>query len=250
MILFSCKSTEPKTIYRENELKFIDPKIVKYKSDETNDLILNFNNLTYSYKEKYSPKAGEDVGYENDSRGSFSIKNDTITFLSDMPSKIDVNVNWHTNTEFLQLYPTNEQIEGNTVKIYFDNIAEPKYYSAFEFKNGEFEQLKIKEIKFGENLGTIKTERETISLSQYLLIEKPESNKLVIVDNKNKSNSYFFDLDKFSFRSFHFYTRAYWSYYDFTGLKFANSNDSIKLTDDNRLNRYEHSIIRKVFLRQ
>ncbi len=77
-VLIACSGNTQKMTENGNETA----EIVKYKSNETNELILNFQNSTYSYKEKYSPqKVGEDLGYEYDSRGKFSIKNDTLFFF-------------------------------------------------------------------------------------------------------------------------------------------------------------------------
>ncbi|QIH34947.1 hypothetical protein [Sphingobacterium sp. DR205] len=228
-----------------------DNGIVKYKSDSANELVLNFHDHSYFYKETNLPlKAGEDVGYEHQSRGTFAIRNDTLTFFSSMPSQVDVTTDWSTNTEFLPLYQTHEEIDANSVKIYFDNIAEPQYYQAFEFKNGGFEKLRVKNCVIDGDFGWIEGTKDKIPLHQYLLIEKPQSNKLLIIDSLQAQKSYFFDFDHIPFRSFHFYTRAYWSYYDFTGLTFVRTDKKLKLIDKNRLGRYQHSAMDLIFLKK
>ncbi|CAM3706074.1 hypothetical protein [Sphingobacterium prati] len=251
LILQSCGNHAQK--FRDSTVHFTDDDtgIVKYKSDSTNELVLNFLDHSYFYKETNLPlKAGEDVGYENQSRGTFAIKNDTLTFFSSMPSQIDVKTDWSTNAEFLPLYQTHEKIDTSSVKIYFDNIAEPQYYQVFEFKNGEFEKLRVKTCEIDGDFGAIETAKDKIPLHQYLVIEKPRSNKLLIIDSLQTQESYFFDFDHIPFRSFHFYTRSYWSYYDFTGLTFVRTDKKLKLIDKNRLGRYKHSIINSIFLKQ
>ena len=246
VILLSCNGNAQ----NENFAITSTAKTLKYKSDEINELTLNLQDSTYTYKEIYNPKAGEDLGYENDSRGKFSIKNDTITFVSQIPSEIDVTKNWNISTEFLELFPTKEQNDKNFVKIYFDNIAEPQLYKAFEYKDGHFESLKIKEYKTLENIERIAAKNDSIPLIHYLLIEKPSNNKLLLLNGENDGRSYYFDLDRIPFRSFHFYTRAYWGYYDFTGLKFVKNGAKLQLIEDNRLNRFRYSILEKTFIQQ
>jgi hypothetical protein len=226
-------------------------EIVRYKSDPTNELVLNFGDHSYLYKETNLPlKAGEDVGYENQSRGTFSLKNDTLTFFSQMPSEIDVKTNWSTSTEFLPLYLTSEKIDSNSIKIYFDNIAEPEYYQAFELNHEKAKRLAVNACESDGHFGFIKTENDNIPLYKYLIIERPKSNKLIIVDSLETQNSFFFDLDHIPSRSFHFYTRAYWSYYDFTGLTFVQTKNKLKLIERNRLGRYQHSTINLEFRKQ
>ncbi|GAA4181195.1 hypothetical protein [Sphingobacterium ginsenosidimutans] len=254
LVLFasqSCGNNGQKTGGDTSHLADHDAEIITYKSDSTNELVLNFRDHSYFYKETNLPlKAGEDVGYENQSRGSFVIKNDTLTFFSQMPSQIDVKTDWSTSTEFLPLYQTNEELDSNSVKIYVDNIAEPQYYRAFELAKGRVEKLAVKACVTDGDFGWIKTENDQIPLYQYLIIEKPKSNKLLIIDSMNTAHSYYFDFDHIPFRSFHFFTRAYWSYYDFTGLTFVLADNRLKLTENNRLGRYLHSNINLTFLKQ
>ncbi|WP_104381106.1 hypothetical protein [Sphingobacterium sp. HMA12] len=251
LTLQSCGNHVQKSADSAVHLTDDDTQIVKYKSNSTNELVLNFRDHSYFYKETNLPlKAGEDVGYENQSRGTFAVKNDTLTFFSSMPSQIDVKMDWSTSTEFLSLYQTHEKIDANSVKIYFDNIAEPQYYQAFEFKNGGFEKLRVKACVTDGDFGSIETTKDRIPLHQYLVIEKPRSNKLLIIDSLQTHESYFFDFDHILFRSFHFYTRAYWSYYDFTGLTFVRTNMNLKLIDKNKLGRYQHSAMDLIFLKQ
>ncbi|MFD2970221.1 hypothetical protein ACFS7Y_22710 [Sphingobacterium bambusae] len=250
VLLLACGSNTEKAKNSKSETNLMKQGTVKYKSDSTNELTLDFKHLTYWYDEEYAPKPGEDVGYTYNSRGKFSIQNDTLTLLSAMPSEIDTQKGWTTNTEFLPLYATHEKLKENTVKIYFDNIAEPDYYLAYELTVRGFEKLTIEEVRSLESPKYLKAEKDTLLLFKYALVTKPKSNKLLIVDKENPNNSYFFDLDKTPSSSFHFYTRAYWSYYDFTGLKFKMSSNSLQLIDEGRLNRYEHSVINKVFEKQ
>lgn len=236
----------------ESNLRKANLKIEKYKSDKTNELVLNFQDSTYTYKERSILEEGDDFLYEKDSRGKFFLQNDTITFVSQMPSEIDINDNWSTVTEFLPIYQVKEQIDKDLVKIYFDNIAEPQYYSAYEYKNGKMYPLKIKEYKILDNNDWLIYENDATPLIHYLLIEKPCSNKLLLLNpiNEEKNESFYFDLERITYQSFHFFTRAYWSYQDFTGLKFVISGNALKLIDDNRLNRYMNSIIENAFIKQ
>ena len=108
--------------------------------------------------------------------------------------------------------------------------------------------LKIIQIVKLENQTILKTDNGSITLLNYITIEKPKNNILIInsIADLNTSDSYLFNLNKIPFSSFHFYTRVYRTYYDFTGLKFEISNSSIiRLTKDD--NRYKFEKISNVF---
>lgn len=102
-------------------------------------------------------------------------------------------------------------------------------------------------VKF-EKDSILKTEKNSINLFGYLKIEKPNNNLLVIdaKEDYNTSQTYLFDFNNISFNSFHFYTRVYKNYYDFTCLKFVISNNKLTLFTKND-NRYEFGKISKVF---
>lgn len=220
-----------------------------YKSEDTRTnthLKLNYKDSTYTYDEKYILKPGDDVTYESKSRGRFKMNKDTLIFYSDMPSNEFLNNSTINLTEeeiarnkFSYIYPINEKVNDNQVKIYFDNIAEIEDYKAFTIINNQLKPLKIIEKKVIENAKMIKTQNDNFFLFHYLIIEKPKNNQLLITGSRDES--FLFDFNKIPYRSFHFFTRVYGNFMDFTGIKFQKTDKTLKRIKDVDDKRYEFS---------
>jgi hypothetical protein len=215
--------------------------------------ILNFNDSTYIYNQNSEEGCAQ---YKYKSNGKFTIHQDTLMLISKMPDNESLQGHIHnlTSTEinknkFNYIYPTDDIVEKGFIKIYFDNIAKPDKYRAYTLSKDKLTPLKIKSFVKLEKDSILKTEKSSIRLLNYLIIEKPKNN-ILIIDSKedwNTSQSYLFDFSYIPFNSFHFYTRVYSTYYDFTGLKFIISNHSrIRLIKD-EINRYEFNKISSIY---
>lgn len=207
-------------------------------------LKLDYKDSTYTYQENYILKPGDDVGYEAQSKGRFKLDKDTLIFYSDMPSNesftdIDLTAEEIAKNKFSYIFPTNEKVNQNQVKIYFDNIAEIDEYKAFNIINNQLKPLKIIEKEVIENPKMIKTKNDNIFLFHYLIIEKPKNNQLLITGSRGES--FLFDFNKIPYSSFHFFTRAYWSFSDFTMLKFLKTGKTFKRIINQNDKRYEFS---------
>ncbi|MBE9600010.1 hypothetical protein [Pedobacter sp. MC2016-24] len=225
---------------------------VIYKSDPTNEFILIEQDSTYTYSEVYNPKANEDLGYRYYAKGRYKIHKDTVTLFSEMPendllpgfvhklSPSELNTN-----KFSYIYPIKEYVQAGYLKIYFDNIAEPDKYQAFEVTDTGLKSIPIRAFKRLEKDSILYTEKDNIRLFHYIEIKKPENNKLLImaIEDHHRSQSYFFDLEKIPFTSFHFYTRVYSTYYDFTGLKFLMTKQGLKKIKQIGDPRYRHGLL-------
>lgn len=220
-----------------------------YKSEDTRTnthLKLNYKDSTYTYEEKYILKTGDDVGYEAESKGKFKIDKDTLIFYSDMPENSHLDFDTHRLTpeeisknQFSYIYPIDEKVNDNQVKIYFDNIAEIEDYKAFTISNNQLKPLKIIERRKMEEEKLIKTKNDNFFLFHYLIIEKPKNNQLLITGSRDES--FLFDFNKIPYRSFHFFTRVYGNFMDFTGIKFQKTNKTLKRIKDVDDKRYEFS---------
>lgn len=220
-----------------------------YKSEDTRtntSLKLNYKDSTYAYDEKYILKPGDDVTYESKSRGRFKMNKDTLIFYSDMPSNEFLNNSTINLTDeeiarnkFSYIYPINEKVNDNQVKIYFDNIAEIEDYKAFTIINNQLKPLIIIERKKIEETKLVKTQNDNFFLFHYLIIEKPANNQLLITGSRDES--FLFDFNKIPYRSFHFFTRVYGNFLDFTGLKFQKTDKTLRRIKDVDDKRYEFS---------
>jgi len=230
-----------------NNLKTIFTKTEHYKSIDKNtitEIKLNYSDSTYTYSEKYLMKPGDDVGYNRESKGEFKLDKDTVIFYSEMPDNRyfrDLNL---TDEEILKnkfsyIYPIDEKLNDNQIKIYFDNIAEIEGYKAFSIINNQFKSLKIFERKKLEEPKLIETKNDNFFLFHYLIIEKPANNQLIITGERGES--FYFDLNKIPYSIFHFFTRVYGNYFDFTGLKFVKNGKGLKLIKSKTENRYHYN---------
>lgn len=220
-----------------------------YKSEDTRTnthLKLNYKDSTYTYDEKYILKPGDDVTYESKSRGRFKMNKDTLIFYSDMPSNEFLNNSTINLTEeeiarnkFSYIYPINEKVNDNQMKIYFDNIAEIEDYKAFTIINNQLKPLIIIERKKIEEPKLVKTQNDNFFLFHYLIIEKPANNQLLITGSRDES--FLFDFNKIHYRSFHFFTRVYGNFLDFTGLRFQKTDKTLRRIKDVDDKRYEFS---------
>ena len=230
-------------------------KTETYKSNDknTNTVIeLNYKDSTYNYQENYIMKPGDDVGYHFSSKGKFKVDKDLFILFSYMPSNDLLANDIHNLTKdeilknkFSYIYPVDEKTNGKEIKIYFDNIAEIDDYKAFTIINDQLSPLKIIERKHMEEQKTIKTKKDDIFLFHYIIVERPINNKLLITNSKTgpKSESFMFDLNKIPYDSFHFFTRIYWSYYDFTGVKFKRTSKGLKKISEPEDNRYSENYV-------
>lgn len=224
-----------------------------FKSDPTNELIFEFRDSSYTYQENYAPKAGEDLGYRRRSKGFFKFHKDTVTLFSEMPGNEFLPGHIHKlsatelqTNQFSYIYPIKEQVMPGYVKIYFDNIADPEKYLAYEVTASGLKAIPIQSFKKLEKDSVVRTENDDIRLFHYLIIKKPAGNKLLIMatEDHQLSKSYFFDLEKIPFSAFHFYTRVYSNYYDFTGLKFQISpKGMMKMVEEQSDLRYRHTLL-------
>ncbi|WDF45834.1 hypothetical protein PQ459_13100 [Chryseobacterium sp. KACC 21268] len=230
-----------------NKISSIILKSETYKSEDKRtitQLKLDYKDSTYAYQERYIMKPGDDVGYEAKSKGKFKMDQDTLILYSDMPSnesftEIDLTAEEIAKNKFSYIFPTNEKVNQNQVKIYFDNIAEIDEYKAFNIIDHQLKPLKITERKKMEEDGWIKTKNDDIILLHYLRIEKPANNQLLITGSRGES--FLFDFNKIPYSSFHFFTRAYWSFSDFTMLKFLKTDKTLKRIINPNDKRYESS---------
>lgn len=227
-----------------NNLKTIFSKTEHYKSSDKNtitEIKLNYADSTYTYSEEYLMKPGDDITYHIESKGQFKIDKDTLIFYSEMPdNKYFTNFNLTdeeiSKNKFSYIYPIDEKLNDNQVKIYFDNIAEIEDYKAFTITNHQFKSLKTFEKKELEEPKLIETKYDKFFLSHYLIIEKPANNQLIITDERGES--LYFDLTRIPYPTFHFFTRVYGNYIDFTGLKFIKNEKGLKLIKSGTDNRY------------
>jgi hypothetical protein len=230
-----------------NKINSAIPKSESYKSDDrtTNtQLKLDHKDSTYSYHEKYIMKPGDDVGYERESKGRFKIYKDTVILYSDMPPNenfkdIALTDEEIVNNKFSYIYPTGEKVKEQQVKIYFDNIAEIEDYKAFTIINNQLKSLKITERRKLEEEKLIKTKKDNFFLFNYLIIEKPVNNQLLITGSGNES--FLFDFNKIPYQSFHFSTIVYGNFLDCTGLKFQKTDKHLKRIKNPNDKRYEFS---------
>ena len=209
-------------------------------------LKLNYKDSTYTYEEKYILKPGDDVGYEAESNGRFTMDKDTLTFYSDMPNNSYLNFDTHRLTpeeisknKFSYIYPIDEKINDNQVKIYFDNIAEIEDYKAFTIIHNQLKPLKIIERHKMEEEKLIETKNDNFFLFHYLITEKPANNQLLITGSRDES--FLFDFNKIPYSSFHFFTRVYGNFMDFTGIKFQKTDKILKRIIEVDDKRYEFS---------
>lgn len=253
-ILMSCSKEE-----NSNKNFSLPSKSETYKSVDKStktEIKLNYKDSTYSYHENYIMKAGDDVGYESKSKGKFKMDKDTLIFYTDMPSNdmLDYNIHHLTNEEiaknkFSYIYPIDEKVNSNQVKIYFDNIAEIDDYKAFTIIKNQLKPLQIIERKKLEQEKLIKTKNDNFFLFHYLIIEKPKNNQLLITGSR--SESFLFDFDKIPYSAFHFYTRVYWNCSDFTGLRFLKTDKSLKRIINPDDKRYEvRDALNSAFIKQ
>jgi hypothetical protein len=224
----------------------------KKSSNVTDKFTLDYKDSTYIYNENLNEGC---LRYAYLSNGKFKVNQDTLTLISKMPKNESLSGYIHNLTtdeikknKFSYIYPVNDIVEQGYIKIYFDNLAEPKLYKTYTFENDKLIPIKIKSYVTLKRDSIIKTEKNTIRLFNYLIIEKPKNNKLIInsITDCNTSDSYFFDLNEIQYNCFHFYTRVYSNYYDFTGLKFIISNDSLIRYSKNE-NRYKFGKISNVY---
>jgi hypothetical protein len=224
-----------------------------FKSDPTNELIFEFRDSSYTYRENYERKPGEDLGYHYKSKGYFKFHKDTVTLFSEMPGNefLPGHIHKLSATElqanqFSYIYPIKEQVTPGYVKIYFDNIADPEKYLAYEVTASGLKAIPIQSFKKLEKDSIVHTDNDNIRLFHYLIIKKPAGNKLLIMatEDHQLSKSYFFDLEKVPFSTFHFYTRVYSNYYDLTGLKFIISSKlPMKMVKQQSDLRYWHTLL-------
>lgn len=224
-------------------------KTETYKSRDplTNTVMkLNYKDSTYIYQEKYIMKPGDDVGYESQSQGRFEMSNDTLIFHSEMPENAQLDFGIHELTDeeiaknkFSYIYPIAEKVDDSQVKIYFDNIAEIEEYNAFTIIDHQLKPIKIVERKEIDEPKLIQTKNSNFFLFHYLIIEKPKNNQLLITGARDES--FLFDFDKISYRSFHFYTRVYGNFMDLTGIKFKKTDKTLKRIQSTNDKRYQSS---------
>jgi hypothetical protein len=244
-VLLSTNCFSQKIVYKGNKGSVI-----------SDSFTLDFKDSTYVYRERSTSEG--DLRYDYLSQGKFIVDKDTLTLVSNMPNNKDLPwiVNNLTSSEiekykFSYIYPVNDNVKNGFIKIYFDNIANPQDYKVYTFEKDKLVSIKINSFVKLKNDSILKTEKSEIRLFHYIVVKKPKNNKLIIIPatDGNISESYFFDFDKIPYNSFHFYTRVYSSYYDFTGLKFIILKDSIKRFFEND-NRYKHGEISNTFDRQ
>ena len=231
------------------EIAKIFSKSETYKSkDKRTDthLKLDYQDSTYTYQERYIMKPGDDVGYKKESKGHFKMDKDTMILYSDMPDNSHLNYNTHgltpeeiSKNKFSYIFPINEKVNQNQVKIYFDNIADIEDYKAFTIINNQLKPLKIIERKELEESQLVTTKDGNFFLFHYLTIEKPANNQLLITGSRGES--FFFDFNKIPYSTFHFFTRVYWSFADFTMLKFHKTDKTLKRIINPNDKRYEFS---------
>lgn len=239
-----------------------EPQPETYKSETENtkaQLVLNPSDSTYSYDENSILKPGDDVTYHYESKGKFSQNKDEIILTSEMPSNqhlrsdiINLSDAEIRNNRFSYIYPLKESIPNQQIKIYFDNIAEIADYQAYTFLDQELKPLKIFERKELETPININTDQDHFFLFHYITVEKPAHHQLIITTDQLSSNSmsYLFDLSKIPSQVFHFYTRAYASYRDFTGLRFKKTKNILRKVNDANDQRYiDHGILRNEFVK-
>ncbi|MCZ4244121.1 hypothetical protein [Pedobacter punctiformis] len=248
LMLFPLLSCSQTVVYKSND----ELTVSKFK--------LNFADSTYTYDEEYILKPGDDVGYHYESNGTFKKDNDTLTFISNMPGNDFLPEHMHeltldeiTKNKFSYIYPVIESVEAGYVKIYFDNIAEIDGYEAYALIDNKLQPLKIKSRLKLTGEKSIQTKNNQIPLFHYLLIERPLSKKLLIISSKDNitSESYLFDFDKIPYNSFHFFTRVYNNYYDFTGVKFKITPEGIQMIEQKNDLRYRsNSVIKNEFIKE
>lgn len=210
------------------------------------DIKLNYKDSTFSYQEKYILKPGDDVGYEAESTGRFKMDKDTLILYSDMPDNSHLEFDTHRLTpeeisknKFSYIYPIDEPAKDHQVKIYFDNIADIEDYKAFTIINNQLKPLKILERRKMDQEKLIKTKNDNFFLFHYLIIEKPANNQLLITGAR--SESFRFDFNKIPYSTFHFFTRVYWNFSDFTGFKFYKTEKAMKRIISQNDKRREYS---------
>ena len=231
------------------EIAKVFSKSETYKSkDKRTDthLMLDYKDSNYTYQERYIMKPGDDVGYKKESKGKFKMDKDTLILYSDMPDNSRLDYDTHRLTpeeisknKFSYIYPIDEKVNQNQVKIYFDNIADIEDYKAFTIINNQLKPLKIIERKEMEESKLVTTKNGNFFLFHYLIIEKPANNQLLITGVR--SESFLFDFNKIPYSIFHFFTRVYWGFADFTGLKFQKTDETLKRILDPNDKRYEFS---------
>ena len=241
------------------EITKVFSKLETYKSkDKTTDtqLMLDYKDSTYTYQERYIMKPGDDVGYESKSKGKFKMDKDTLILYSDMPDNSYLDYDTHRLTpeeisenKFSYIYLIDEKVNQNEVKIYFDNIADIEDYKAFTIINNQLKPLKIIERKEMEESKLVTTKNGNFFLFHYLIIEKPANNQLLITGSRGES--FFFDFNKIPYSSFHFFTRIYWGFSDFTMLKFHKTDKTLKRIINPNDKRYEFSdALNSTFIKQ
>lgn len=232
-----------------SEITKVFSKSETYKSEDKRtdtNLKLDYQDSTYTYQEKYIMKPGDDVGYETKSKGRFKMNKDTLILYSDMPDNSQLDYDTHRLTpeeisknKFSYIYPIDEKVNQNQVKIYFDNIADIEDYKAFTIINNQLKPLKITERKEMEESQLVTTKNGNFFLFHYLIIEKPANNQLLITGVR--SESFLFDFNKIPYSTFHFFTRVYWGFSDFTMLKFHKTDKTLKRIITPNDKRYEFS---------
>ena len=207
-ILISINCFSQKIIFRGDEIS-------KVNQSFTFDL----NDSTYTYKQNLTEGCER---FEYKSEGKFIIYKDTLMLISKMPENEflpghihNLNSQEINKNKFSYIYPINDFVEKGFIKIYFDNLAKPDQYKAFTLNKNKLVPLKIIQIVKLENQTILKTDNGSITLLNYITIEKPKNNILIInsIADLNTSDSYLFNLNKIPFSSFHFYTRVYRTYY-------------------------------------
>lgn len=247
MSLSALKSSSAKGEKQKISNFFSKTEIYKSNDKLTNTIMkLDYKDSTYSYQEKYILKPGDDVGYETESKGSFKMNHDTLIFYSEMPENAQLDFGTHELTDveiaknkFSYIYPIDEKVDDNQVKIYFDNIAEIQEYKAFTIIDHQLKPIKIIERKELDESKSIKTKTSNFFLFHYLIIEKPKNNQLLITGSRDES--FLFDFNKIPYQSFHFYTRVYWGFMDFTGIKFQKTDKTLKRIQSADDKRYQSS---------
>lgn len=218
-----------------------------YKSEDTltrTQLKFDYKDSTYNYQEYLILKPGYDLTYQRKSGGRFKTDNDTLILYSDLPSNeyfTDINLTDEeiAKYKFSYIYPIDEKINDSQVKIYFDNIAEIEDYKAFTIIKNQLKPLKIIERRKMEEEKLIKTQNDNFFLYHYLITEKPANNQLLITGSRDES--FLFDFNKIPYRSFHFFTRVYGNFMDFTGIKFQKTDKILKRIIEVDDKRYEFS---------
>lgn len=260
---FTVLLSNSPVIKKHDKISKLFSKPVIYKSTDQNthsDIRLNYKDSTYTYQEKYIMTPGDDAGYDYHSEGKFRTSQGMLIFYSDMPSNhlfsktvLHLTDEETARNKFSYLYPIDEKVNSDQVKIYFDNIAETEDYEAFTIVNHQLKPVKIIERRKLAEQKSVKTKNDNFFLIHYLVIEKPANNQLLIISPKTNptSESFLFDLNKIPYRSFHFFTRAYWRYYDFTGVKFKITAKGLKKISEPNDKRYsENPVLNGDFLKQ